>query len=133
MINSISKITHKFLPLPFYHNEDRKVTSIDINVFKSYLAQYNPTHIFLCSDNDPKGTHKKIYEIATDAINECYQTKPILFQYIGAWKPFIEWRPELTIPINREFEDHIKQSWDCYVSQEKLLVNSDDKRTLHQI
>ena len=131
-IESYSKINHKFLPLPFYQDADRTVTTKDKEIFSEYLQSYKPTHIFLCSDNDPKGTHKKCYDIALNSIHHVYNNLPVIFQYRGAWNPFVKWNPELTIFCNPNYDEIIKNAWNCYESQLNLLVNSDDKRTLYE-
>lgn len=58
------------LKLPFYSNSERLISTKDAEILKEYIISVNPNHIFICIDNDPKGTHKKCAKIIQEACKD---------------------------------------------------------------
>ncbi|GAI65836.1 unnamed protein product, partial [marine sediment metagenome] len=76
---------------PFYKRKDRKTTEHDYTECSRLLHRYNPIHLFVCIDKDPKGTHHKCYDIIRNSV------LPSSIQHIWLYKSAWEnWTKPLT-------------------------------------
>jgi glucosamine-6-phosphate deaminase len=126
---SIENIDH--LNLPFYYDKSRKVTKEDISIFEKYLFKLKPNHIFVCGDNDPKGTHLKCFNIIKQA-NLPESVKKIWI-YKGAWDCWdknSDIKENTSIYLNQSILNKKLLSLKMHLSQHPLIVNDDNNKDL---
>lgn len=75
-----------FLTLPFYHTEQREISTSDSDIISSFLHKESPKHLFVCADKDPKETHHKCLTIIRDTILP--PSVQFVWFYMSAWNTF---------------------------------------------
>lgn len=111
----LEKSNALFLRLPFYkHAQHFMIESDDINKYNYHndkqicyetICAKNPTDIFICSDNDPNGTHKKCYNILQEMFFDYPKLENInIWLYKGAWS-HVDNVNAISLPITKEIMD----------------------------
>lgn len=113
--------------LPFYNNPSRAVSDEDINKMNNIIEKYDPQHIFICIDEDPKKTHTKCANI----LQKCKFNKTLkkIWLYQSAWG---DWKNstithDVGIFINNSHFSKKLLAIDMHISQYQPLVTKDKK------
>ena len=126
----------KFLNLPFYENKTSAGVD-DYKILHNLYDTFDPTHIFICGDNDPNGTHGKCYNIIKSSDLARINKLKRIWIYIGAWNTWnadknSNYYPNCTIHIPKNVFELKKLSIQAHQSQEPPVVTNNDKRTFVQ-
>ena len=115
--------------MPFYKNGNRLVTQNDVLCFETLLENTKPTHLFICADKDPKGTHRKCYDIICNSKKN--KELKLIWLYTGAWgktntiglcEPFTD------VYIPEQFFQNKILSIKMHLSQNPPVVTGQDQR-----
>ena len=119
------------LELPFYKNPDRIISKEDSIIFEKYLEDYQPEHMFVCCDIDPKKTHLKCFNIIQKS--KLPESLKYIWLYKSAWET---WSKDFVVKSNtsisltkNQFENKIN-SLKMHLSQFPLMVNDLDNEDL---
>ena len=113
--------------LPFYYDSERKVTNRDYNKMSNMINEYDPHHLFICIDSDPKKTHIKCVKILQNIKENTSLKKVWLYQSAwGDWdKSDIKYNTSVYISKSN-FERKL-MSIDMHISQINPKVTKEDK------
>ena len=136
----LQKSNALFLRLPFYKNS-KKRESLEDSKYDNYndkkiccdtICAKNPTDIFICSDNDPNGTHKKCYNILKETFSDNPKLKDInIWLYKGAWD-HIDNVNVISLPITKEIMDIKLISIKQHLSQYPPKFPGNDDRSFDE-
>jgi len=113
--------------LPFYYDNERKITEKDYNKLSNIINEDDPHHLFICIDSDPKKTHTKCVKIIQNIKENASLKKVWLYQ--SAWGDWnnsdIKYNTSVYISKN-DFERKL-MSIDMHISQINPKVTKEDK------
>ena len=94
-----------------------------------YINIYNPKHIFVCNDHDPKGTHLKCKKILQSIKIPSFVEK--IWLYNGAWQ---KWNNESNASLKLTLESFNKKilALNMHFSQYPLIVNNKENKNLDE-
>lgn len=120
----------KFLNLPFYKNKTN-ISEDDYNIIADIYRKVNPKHVFVCSDDDPNGTHKKCYNILVNTEKMLNGKSGIKNYWLfkGAWGDWKENEYNCYVHIPKAVFNLKKISILAHQSQDPPVVTNNDNRT----
>ena len=122
-----------FLNLPFYDTENREISNKDTGIVLGLLNNFKPNHIFVCNDSDPKGTHKKCFNIIQNCMNESVTGIRLncdfnVWLYKGAWNNWNDNnKSNCTVHLENNIFNLKKASILCHQSQDPPINTKDNK------
>ena len=126
----------KFLNLPFY-NDKKPVSEQDYRVIADLYQEIQPTHIFVCGDDDPNGTHKKCYQVLFDTEkylehHSCIKNYWIYKGAWGTWDQNLEYKPNCYVHLPKDVFKLKELAVLAHQSQDPPVVTNSDTRTFVQ-
>ena len=117
------------LNLPFYDTENREISNKDTEIVLGLLNIFKPNHIFVCNDADPKGTHKKCFNIIQNCMNDFYTNCDCnVWLYKGAWNNWDDNnKSNCTVHLENNIFNLKKASILCHQSQDPPINTKDNK------
>ena len=119
--------------MPFYATNERLVSKADIQHFESLLDKVKPTHLFVCADTDPNGTHRKCYDIIRNSALNSELT--FIWLYTGAWGDVDNiglTAPFQDVYISESLYKNKLLSIKLHISQNPPVIIGNDKRDFIQ-
>jgi len=124
-----------FMKLPFYESKKQQNYDYqtDYQECKQIIQSTKPTDIFICSDNDPNGTHKICFEILqnTFKLPEIKDLDINIWLYKGAWG-HIDNKDAISMPIPKSVMNIKLISIKQHLSQYPAKFPGSDNRTFDE-
>ena len=120
-----------FLNLPFYDDKNREISNKDTKIVLELLNNFKPNHIFVCSDSDPKLTHKKCFNIIQTSVNSMVTRLNYnlnVWLYKGAWGNWDKDKSNCTVHLENNIFNLKKVSILCHQTQDPPINTKDNKR-----
>ena len=117
--------------LPFYHNENRKVTNNDYKMIEEILNLEKPKHLFICGDSDPNKTHDKCYQILENS--KYPDSIKYIWIYKSAWGKWEKNEENVIIYLNKNLLENKLLAMDMHFSQEIPVVTNNEIKILSQL
>lgn len=119
------------LRLPFYDTPQRAAGESDRQCMADAVRRLRPTHVALCADCDPKGTHATVYDLTLQAVRGVRPPDTRVIEFVGAWPARTSpWEPNVW--LQAASADKKRRMWTHHKTQLIPKVDGGDSRPLDQ-